>query len=65
MYSRLVNYDFEVCVIPPSNPPTSVEISMYGHIYSKIHIALCFIYWILASNCKGRTQCYFSFFLVK
>ena len=62
MYSRLGNHDYEVCVIPPSNPPTSVGIFQFKGIFIENTIWRCFIYWILASNCKGRTPCYFSFF---
>ena len=33
MYSRLGNHDFEVCVISPSNPPTSVGIFQFKGIF--------------------------------
>ena len=67
MYSRLGNHDFEVCVMPPSNPPTSVGIFQFKGVFivKSIWSYVSYIGYLHASNCKGRRQCYFSFFLEK
>ena len=64
MYSRHGNHDLEVCVIPPSNPPTSVGIFQSKGMFKvrSIWSYVLYIRYLLLTVEEGLTQYYSSFF---